>query len=338
MNGYSALTNKTDNILRNVMKHPCTIALLISLAVGSSIQVYNLICNIALSMQTDVSANDDSEYIAYQFSSNSSTFSGIINICLFLLPFLTLLCIAVQAKNSDDPLALRGGLSIGSFYSIAGIVVFSIGLLMSIIAEFILMSLADNLDTYIDEYYFYSQYSLDEFILYAKIFVFVLIMFMALYLAWSISATVFFSSAKKQLRNPVLRSSGLDTLKMFSVFCCLFWILILLFQILSIIFSDDSELSMQDYTSSDFLSLVLSLSCILDYIFFNTLLSQYKRLSKNIVPFDNTYYSGFYNDDNASVEPYPRQYPITNNEFDSPPPQNDVNSFNQFNDTDFTNR
>ncbi len=285
----------SGNILKNVMKHPCTAALLISLAVGSSIKIYTFICNAAGYIPT---ADDTTDHIVYQAFKNFLNIFDFINIAIFLLPFLALFIISVQAKYNDESSALRGGLTLGSVYAIMSIIISSIGILVSLLLKLILTLLMDNLDSYNEYYYLYEYYLTNGFFAYAKFLLFGLMIFFALTLAWSISATVFFSAAKKQLLNPLLPSAGLNPLKVFSVFCCLAQILIFVFQIFSLFSADENEPS---FTSSDFLSLVLSVSCILDYIFLNILLSQYNKLSINFIHFNNRYYPDTRYDDRYDV-------------------------------------
>ena len=268
-NAYPNLKSDMPNTLKNVIKHPCAILLLISIAAGAVIQIYNLINTItSFSYSQEILGSQYSEdviAIARGFSISISSFNAVIH----LIPFIALLIMIIQARTSENVKSFNVGLMLNKTYAIILLSIMTLITLLFCAVGVILMALPT-----MDSYYYddYSYSSIIGFVL------FLCILFLLIHIFWCINAIMLFSSAKKNQLNPLSPLKGLKGMKVFSILCAIIWILIFVDRMFTTVTPYGPVISANNESSTSVIvSIIVQFSYALNYILIAVLLSVYKK-------------------------------------------------------------
>ena len=142
-------TINSPSSLKSVIRHPMSIVLLISLALGCSILIYKIIDVAMKPMDTSTESILDQQSIDMILSIIRSLLLSfnIISLLIAALPFVGTLIMVIQSKNTAHTGTLKTGLLFHQIFAITQIVIFSV-ILLIVISVGLLISSMNNASTY----------------------------------------------------------------------------------------------------------------------------------------------------------------------------------------------
>ncbi len=224
-------TIHSPSSLKSVIRHPMSIVLLISLALGCSILIYKIIDVAMKPMDTSTESILDQQSIDMILSIIRSLLLSfnIISLLIAALPFVGTLIMVIQSKNTAHTGTLKTGLLFHQIFAITQIVIFSV-ILLIVISVGLLISSMNNASTYTE----YSSTLTRLRSLEAGTNLFIWCIFSIIRICWSITGIMVYSSSKQ---NELDSHYPIKAIKSFQILCILSFLYYTAIVIMDIILS-----------------------------------------------------------------------------------------------------